>query len=88
MEADALIHGLRKGCNLRVLSDGGLRPGVHASSAWVIQSYSYDQQRGGFVAETWGSKAFLLPASCSSFLAEALALDSALDVVDRITKMQ
>jgi len=81
-DLDQLQRHLRSGCNLQIHSDGGLRKDVHASASWTVHAYSYRPDTGLWSASLCVSKGILLDASTSSFLAEALALESALEFVD------
>ena len=51
-------------------------------ASWTVHAYRYRPETGLWSASMCGSKGILLDASTSSFLAEALALESALEFVD------
>ena len=81
VSAEAIISGVRSGCNFLVHSDGGVRSGSAASSAWVVTGCFYDAASNKWHRETWATYGFALPSNVSSFLAEAIALEAALEVI-------
>eukprot|EP00973_Karenia_brevis_P050235 6972138-Karenia_brevis.AAC.1 len=79
------LKALRTGCNLLICSDGGKRESGEAAAAWVAYLVTRNSER------TWHFSIFaqmgiLLESSTTPFLAEALALQSAIEYVSNLIR--
>ena len=78
----AIRNSLTKGCNLRIHSDGGLRPGICAAAGWTLHGCTLEED--GWKIQTLAQIGIFLPSTETSFTAEVLGIGSALEVVERI----
>ena len=69
---------------MRIHSDGGLRHGSHAAASWTLYGWIYNPENGKWSSELWASMGTLISSNVSSFVAEALALESAFDFMNGI----
>ena len=82
VDAAALADALRSGCNLQLHSDGGLRQGSCAATGWTLSAWTYS--RSVWTRKLVAKQCMFLKVPCSSFLAETLALEAALNFATRI----
>ena len=83
VDVDLLAIRMRSGCNLQIHSDGGLRRGYGAAMGWTITAWSReskDSWRRDVVAKC----CVFLEVCTSSFTAETLALEAAIDMLSSL----
>ena len=83
IDKDLLHDCLTLGCNVQVHSDGGFRNRTCASTGWTIHVWR-QSKTGEWTRTLIGRGCTFLEKCESSFMAEALALEGAMDLMVRL----
>merc|ERR1712023_475761 len=84
VDIDELAYAIKCGCNIQIHSDGGLRRGYGASMAWTIAVWHHDDASSEWQRSLVGKQRMFLEQCKSSFVAETLALEAAIDTLSSI----
>ena len=80
VETEKLAIAMYDGCNVQLHTDGGMRPGAGASIGWTVTIWQQNTTTGNWQTSRVGKGCAYIQGCQSSFLAEALALEFAIDM--------